>query len=156
MRPDVAARIMLKAERPILVVGGKIASHGGAPLRAAIRMAEALKMPIIATAHSSKFLDEEGFTNYVEMGLVELTNAASSDDWKGIAGYGRPDLVIAFRAHLDLLNAIFQSLKSFSDIHTLGIDRYFMINASFSLPSLDAPLWLQALEELCGEVERAR
>jgi acetyl-CoA decarbonylase/synthase complex subunit epsilon len=153
VKPRVAARIILKAERPILVVGGKIASHGGAPLKAAVRLAEAVEMPIIATAHSSKFLDEEGFTNYVEMGLVELTNAASSEDWRGIEGYGRPDLVTAFRAHLDLLNAIFQSLKSFSDIPTLSIDRYFMINANFSLPSLDPPLWLQALEELCGEVE---
>jgi len=156
VRPDVAARIILKAEKPLLVVGAEIADHGGAPLRTAVRLAQELEMPIIATAHSCKFLEKEGFTNYVEMGLVELTNAASDPEWQGVEGYGKPDLIIVFGAHLDLMNALFQTLKSFSDIPTLSISRYFMINADFSLPNLDEDLWLQSLEDLCREVEKGR
>lgn len=152
----MAARIILKAEKPLLVIGAEIAEYGGAPLKTAVRLAKDVGMPIIATAHSCKFLEEEGFTNYVEMGLVELTNAASDEDWPGVEGYGRPDLVIVFGAHLDLMNALFQTLKSFSDIPTLSISRYFMINANFSLPNLDEELWLQSLEELCKEVKKGR
>lgn len=146
----------MKAEKPIIVIGAKIADHGGAPLEAAIRLAKTRDMPIIATAHSCKFLEEKGFTNYVEMGLVELTNVMSDEEWQGVEGYGRPDLVIVLGAHLDLMNALFQTLKSFSDIPTLSISKYFMINADFSLPNLDEELWLQSLERICEEVEKGK
>jgi CO dehydrogenase/acetyl-CoA synthase complex epsilon subunit len=138
------------------VIGGKITDHGDAPLEAAIRLSDAMKMPIIATAHSCKFLDEKGFKRYVEMGLVELTNVVVDEEWQGVDGYGRPDLVVVLGAHLDLMNALFQSLKTFTDIPTLSISRYFMINASFSLPNLDEELWIQSLQDLCEEVEKGR
>jgi CO dehydrogenase/acetyl-CoA synthase complex epsilon subunit len=110
-------------------------------------------MPIVATAHSGKFLAEQGFTNYVEMAVVEITNVATDEEWQGIEGYGRPDLVIVLGAHLDLMNATFQSLKNFSDIPTLSISRYFMANATYSFPNLDDEIWLQCLDELCEKVE---
>lgn len=152
VEPDAAARIINQAEKPVLIIGARIMDLDGAPLERAIRLAEAKGMPIVATAHSGKYLAERGFTNYLEMGVVEITNIATDEDWQGIDGYGRPDLVIVLGAHLDLMNATFQSLKNFSDIRTLSISRYYMINADYSFPNLDDELWLQCLDELCDKV----
>jgi acetyl-CoA decarbonylase/synthase complex subunit epsilon len=154
VKPGTAARIIKKAEKPVLVIGARIADLDGAPLERAIRLARALGMPIIATAHSGRYLAERGFQNYVEMGVVEITNVATDEAWQGIEGYGRPDLVIVMGAHLDLMNATFQSLKNFSDVSTLSISRYYMVNATYSFPNLDDELWLRSLDELCDEVEK--
>ncbi len=151
--PDAAARIIMKAEKPVLIIGARIMDLEGAPLETALRLAKALKMPIVATAHTCKFLEERDFKDYVEMGIVEITNAATDEEWEGIEGYGRPDLVIVLGAHLDLMNATFQSLKNFSDIETLSISRYFMVNADCSFPNLDDETWLQCLDELVTKVE---
>lgn len=156
VEPDAAARIIKKAKKPVLIIGARIADLDGMPLERALRLAEALNMPIVATAHSGKFLAERGFENYVEMGVVEITNVATDEEWQGIEGYGRPDLVIVLGVHLDLMNATFQSLKNFSDIQTLCISRYFMVNATYSFPNLDDELWLQCLDELCEKVEKRR
>ncbi|MDP6612522.1 MAG: CO dehydrogenase/acetyl-CoA synthase complex subunit epsilon [Candidatus Hydrothermarchaeota archaeon] len=150
---DEAMRIIRKAEKPAIIIGARIMDLEGAPLERTIRLAKALNMPIVATAHSGKFLAEQGFTNYVEMAVVEITNVATDEEWQGIEGYGRPDLVIVLGAHLDLMNATFQSLKNFSDIPTLSISRYFMANATYSFPNLDDEIWLQCLDELCEKVE---
>jgi CO dehydrogenase/acetyl-CoA synthase complex epsilon subunit len=154
--PDEAARIIGKAEKPAIVIGARIMDLEGAPLERAIRLAKARDMPIVATAHSGKFLAERGFTNYVEMAVVEITNVATDEEWQGIKGYGRPDLVIVLGAHLDLMNATFQSLKNFSDIPTMSISRYFMANADYSFPNLDDETWMECLDELCEKVETSR
>lgn len=154
VEPDAAARIIKKAEKPVLIIGARITDLNGAPLERAMRLAKVLNMPIVATAHSGKFLVERGFTNYVEMSVVEITNVATDEEWKGIEGYGRPDLVIVLGAHLDLMNATFQSLKNFSDIETISISPYFMVNANYSFPNLNDETWLKCLDELCEKVEK--
>ncbi len=151
--PDAAARIIKNAEKPALIIGARITDKDSAPLERAIRLATAVDMPIVATAHSGKFLAERGFKNYVEMGVVEITNVATDEEWEGIEGYGRPDLVIVLGAHLDLMNATFQSLKNFSDILTLNISRYFMVNATYSFPNLDDEIWMESLDALLKRLE---
>ncbi len=152
--PDVAARIVKNAKRPVLVIGARIQELNGALIERTIRLANTRSMPIVATAHSGKFLAERGFKNYVEMGVVEATNALTDEEWKGIDGNGKPDLVMVLGAHLDLMNATFQSLKNFSDIPSLSIDRYFMSNATYSLPNLTEEIWLAYLDELIEKVGR--
>ncbi len=146
--PDVASRIIKKAERPVLVIGARVQELNGAILERVIKLSNEVKFPILATAHSGKFLLEQGFKNYVELGVVEATNLLADDEWGGIEGYGRPDLVIVAGAHLDLMNATFQTLKNFSKIPSLCIDRYFMVNATYSFPNLTAEIWLDYLDEL--------
>ncbi len=154
--PEVAAKIIKNAEKPAIVIGARIKDVEGV-LERVIRIANTKNMPIVATAHSSRFLEECGFKNYVKMGVVEITNAATDPEWKGING-AMPDLVIVLGVHLALMNATFQSLKNFSEIKTLALSRYFMANASFSFPNLTDELWLEYLERVCRglEAERAR
>ncbi len=152
--PDVAARIVKKAEKPVLVIGARIKELDGAVLDRVLKLATGRRIPIVATAHSGKFLAEKGFKNYVEMGVVEATNALADAEWKGIDGKGKPDLVIVLGAHLDLMNATFQTLKNFTDIDSLSIDRYFMVNATYSFPNVTEDIWLSHLDELNEKVAR--
>lgn len=147
--PDAAARIIKSAKKPVIVIGGTIRDLNGALVERAIRLANARNIPIVATAHSGKFLAERGFKNYVEMGVVEITNVSTDEEWKGVNGTGKPDLVIVFGAHLDLMNATFQTLKNFTDIASLSISRYFMVNATYSFPNIDDDIWIRYLDELC-------
>ncbi len=151
--PDAAARMIKNAKKPVLIIGARIQDLNGALLERAIRLANARNMPIVATAHSGKFLAERGFKNYVEMGVVEITNVSTDEEWKGVNGTGKPDLVIVFGAHLDLMNATFQTLKNFTDIASLSISRYFMVNATYSFPNIDNEIWLRYLDELCEKCE---
>lgn len=147
--PDAAARIIKNAKKPVIIIGARIQDLNGALLERVIRLANARNIPIVATAHSGKFLAERGFKNYVEMGVVEITNIATDEEWKGVDGTGKPDLVIVLGAHLDLMNATFQTLKNFTDIASLSISRYFMVNATYSFPNIDDEVWLRYLDELC-------
>ncbi len=151
--PDVAARIIKNAKKPVLIIGARIQGLNGALIERTIRLAKSRSIPIVATAHSGKFLAERGFKNYVEMGVVEITNIATDNEWKGMDGKGRPDLVIVIGAHLDLMNATFQSLKNFTDISCLSIDRYFMANATCSFPNLTEEIWLAYLDELVEKLQ---
>jgi len=151
--PDAAARIIKNAKKPAIIIGARIQDLNGALVERVIRLANARNIPVVATAHSGKFLFERGFKNYVEMGVVEITNVAADEEWKGIDGTGRPDLVIVLGAHLDLMNATFQTLKNFTDIASLSISRYFMANATYSFPNIDDETWLRYLDELCEKCE---
>jgi acetyl-CoA decarbonylase/synthase complex subunit epsilon len=154
--PDVAAKIIGKSERPVLVIGARINELDGAVLERATRLAGLLKMPIVATAHSGKYLMERGFKDYVEMGVVEATNVLADAEWEGLDGYGRPDLVIVVGAHLDLMNATFQTLKNFTEIPSLCLDRYFMVNASYSFPNLTEEIWLAYLDDLLEKLDGSK
>jgi len=149
---DVAARILEKSDNPVIVIGARIKEQNGEVLKRIIKLATTRKIPIVATAHSGKFLMEEGFKNYVEMGVVEATNLLADPEWKGVDGAGNYDLVIVLGAHLDLMNATFQTLKNFTDIDSLCLDRYFMVNANYSFPNLTEKLWLSDLDEMMANL----
>jgi|TARA_B100001971_G_C18240274_1_gene570318 CO dehydrogenase/acetyl-CoA synthase complex epsilon subunit len=155
IEPDTAVRIISNADKPTVIIGSRIMDLDGAPLDRTIRLARALDMPIVATAHSGKFLIERGFTNYVEMAVVEITNVVTDNKWGGIEGYGRPDLVMVLGSHLDLMNATFQSLKNFSNIPTMSISRFFMVNATYSFPNLNDDIWIQCLDDVCDKIEKS-
>lgn len=150
VNPDVASRIIKKAERPVLVVGAALQEVDGLIDRA-VRISKT-GIPIIATGHSIKFFAERGIeATYI--GVVEITNMLADPEWKGFDGKGKPDLVIILGVNLDLTNQTFSTLKSFTDIPGLSISRYFMANATYSFPNLDNETWLEYLDELCEKLE---
>ncbi|MEE9594572.1 MAG: CO dehydrogenase/acetyl-CoA synthase complex subunit epsilon [Candidatus Hydrothermarchaeales archaeon] len=145
---DVAGRILEKSNAPVIVIGARIKELNGEVLDRVIKLAKEMKIPVVATAHSGKFLVEKGFKDYVEMGVVEVTNLLADPEWGGINGAGKYDLVIVVGAHLDLMNATFQTLKNFTKVPSLCIDRYFMVNANYSFPNLNEEMWLSYLDGL--------
>ena len=146
---DAAARIIRQASKPALAIGARITEH-----ERLIDFVERLSragITIIATAHAIRYTSERGIPAY-KAGVVEATNLLTKDDWEGFDGKGKPDLLIVFGINLDLENQTFQTLKNFSDVKTLSIDRYFMVNATYSFPNLTEEAWLEQLEELCQKL----
>ena len=78
-KPEVATNIIKAAKRPVLVIGAMSLKWklGDEPYIALlIRLAKAANLPIIATAHSNKYISDNKITdvNVVVMPLVNLTN----------------------------------------------------------------------------------
>lgn len=148
--PDAASRIIKKAKRPVLVIGSKINDTSGV-----LDKVIALKktgIGIVATGHSIKFLLDKG-TDAFQAGVVEITNLLTDPDWQGTDGNGLPDLVMVMGVHLDLTNQTFSTLKNFTDIESMCLDRYFMVNATYSFPNVTDDIWLDYLDELIKKCE---
>lgn len=143
--PDAASRIIKKAERPALVIGSAINSTDGV-LDRVIKLKKR-GIGIIATGHSIRFLIEKGATAN-QVGVVEAANMLTDTEWKGFDGKGAPDLVIVMGVHLDLMNQTFSTLKNFTDIESMCIDRYFMVNATYSFPNITEEIWVSYLDQL--------
>lgn len=143
---DAAARIIRQASCPALAIGARITEHE--LLLDVVERLSRAGVAVIATAHAIKYTSERGIPAH-KVGVVEATNLLTKEDWQGFDGKGKPDLLIVFAINLDLENQTFQTLKNFSDVKTLSIDRYFMVNATYSFPNLTEEAWLEQLEELC-------
>ncbi|WP_456474855.1 CO dehydrogenase/acetyl-CoA synthase complex subunit epsilon [Candidatus Pyrohabitans sp.] len=146
---EVAARIIKNASRPALVIGARITEH-----ERLIEFVERLgraRIAIVATAHAIRYTSQRGIPAH-KVGVVEATNLLTDPDWEGFDGKGKPDLLMLFAINLDLENQTCQTLKNFSDVKTLSIDRYFLVNATYSFPNLDESTWLSYLEELCQKL----
>jgi acetyl-CoA decarbonylase/synthase complex subunit epsilon len=148
--PDAASRIIKKAKRPTLVIGSKINDTEGV-LDKVIALQKA-GIAIIATGHSIRFLLEKGSDAYVT-GVVEATNVLTDPEWEGIDGKGQPDLLMVVGVHLDLTNQTFSTLKNFTDIDSMCVDRYFMPNATYSFTNITEDIWLEYLDELIKKLE---
>lgn len=148
--PDAASRIIKRAKRPVLVIGSAINDVDGV-LDRVIKLQSA-GVGLVATGHSIKFLLDKG-ADALQMGVVEATNLLTDPNWKGPDGKGMPDLVMVMGVHLDLTNQTFSTLKNFTDIESMCIDRYFMPNATYSFPNLTESIWLEYLDELVRKCE---
>ena len=143
--PDAASRIIKRAKRPTLVIGSKINDTEGV-LDRVITLQKA-GIGIVATGHSIKFLLEKGSDAHI-MGVVEATNMLTDPEWNGIDGKGKPDLLMVMGVHLDLTNQTFATLKNFTDIESMCLDRYYMPNATYAFPNITEDIWIGYLDEL--------
>ncbi|MEE8403110.1 MAG: CO dehydrogenase/acetyl-CoA synthase complex subunit epsilon [Candidatus Hydrothermarchaeaceae archaeon] len=148
--PDAASRILKRAKRPVIVIGSAINDVDGI-LDRVIKL-QKLGIGIVATGHSIKFLLEKG-TDAFQAGVTEVTNLLTDTDWKGPDGRGLPDLVMILGVHLDLTNQTFSTLKNFTDIESMCIDRYFMPNATYTFPNTTEDIWIEYLDELIKKCE---
>jgi acetyl-CoA decarbonylase/synthase complex subunit epsilon len=148
--PDAASRIIKKAKRPALVIGSKINDVDGVLDR--VIALQKTGIDIVATGHSIKFLLDKG-TDAFHAGVVEVTNMLTDPGWEGIDGKGQPDLVMVMGVHLDLTNQTFSTLKNFTEIESMCVDRYFMPNATYSFPNVTEDIWLEYLDELIKKCE---
>ncbi len=148
--PDAASRIIKMAKRPTLVIGSKINDVDGVLDR--VIALQKTGIAIVATGHSIKFLLDKG-TDAFHAGVVGVTNVLTDPEWEGIDGKGQPDLVMVMGVHLDLTNQTFSTLKNFTEIESMCVDRYFMPNATYSFPNVTEDIWLEYLDELIKKCE---
>ena len=111
------AGIIKKAKRPLMVFGPKLTESSLGDkllLDYALEIAQAVNMPICATAHIKGGMTEKGVSPDSEYDIVEIINALKKPDWKGVKGEGNHDLVLFFGIRTDLANQV-QEMTLFYD-----------------------------------------
>lgn len=149
--PQVVAKMMGKAKRPLLVVGME-ALEGGL-LAPAIELGRR-GIPIAATAHSIRGFREAGYTEGVyPVGLHELTNCLLDPEWAGLDGNGSYDLVLFYGITYYYASQMMAALKNFAPhLRAVSIDRYYHPNAEFSYGNLKPDELVRHTRELVSQL----
>lgn len=144
IQPTVAAKLISKAKRPLLIVGSEVLEDE--VLKRAIQIAKA-GVPVAATGSSIKgFVDEDVDAKYVN---IHLLGAYLGDaNWKGLDGQGSYDLIVVLAHKKYYINQVLSGLRNFTNLKTISIDRHYIQNASMSFGNLSKDVHLEALDEL--------
>jgi len=147
------ADLIKKAKRPLLVIGGMAMQEKGLaqPMgEYAIEIADAINMPICATADSSKGLIELGWMPESTLDFVDIINHLKKSDWMGVEKEGNHNLVIFMGIRSDLLEQGLSTLKHFAPhVKTMTLCSEVLPNANYSLPNwTKGKKWLGFLEGL--------
>ena len=149
-KPEVAASMIKRAKRPLLVVGSEsvnTATGDGDLVDTAIRLMG--KMTVAVTGHFvSEFLDR-GADGAHSIPLMNLGDRLRDPNWAGFDSEGRYDLVVfaGFPYYLEWL--VLNGLKSFAmDLRTVSLTRSYQPNASWSLGSMKEDEWKEVLDKI--------
>ncbi|MGW8289418.1 MAG: CO dehydrogenase/acetyl-CoA synthase complex subunit epsilon, partial [Candidatus Bathyarchaeia archaeon] len=151
-KAEVAAAMIKRAKRPILVVGylsTKADKETGKMLDYAIRMNKATGIPVVATAHTIKELVKLGFTSAIQMSAMDIGNRLKDPNWSGLDGKGQYDLALFMGWPYYMEYVILSGLKHFSkNLKTISLSRFYDPNASWSFPNLKVEEWTQSFETI--------
>ena len=117
MKPEVAAAIIKKAKRPILVVSylsTKTNKDTGKMIEYAIRMNKATGIPIVATAHTIKDFVKQGFNEATRMNAMDIGNRLKDPTWNGLDRKGPYDVALFMGLPYYMEFVILSGLKHFS------------------------------------------
>ncbi|PXF61899.1 MAG: CO dehydrogenase/acetyl-CoA synthase complex subunit epsilon [Candidatus Methanogaster sp.] len=149
LKTGVAAKLISKAKRPLLIVGAGILEDE--LLKRALSMS-VLGIPIAATGDSLKgFVEAEVDASYVN--LHSIAQFMADPDWPGLDGCGSYDLAIFLGHKKYYVNQVLSGFKNFIPIKTMAIDRHYIQNANMSFGNLSVKDHLQALDELIESIE---
>lgn len=157
-QPKVAASMIKKAKRPLLVVGSnapKVKTNDGDLVDSAIRFLKT-GVAIVATGHLAKTFRDRG-TEVYSMPFMNLGDRLRDPGWAGFDGEGPYDIVL-FVGTLYYMEWLVQSgLKSFAqDLRTVSLGNTYQPNASWSMGSMPVKNWLTALDEILKELEEKK
>lgn len=144
IQSKVAAKLISKAKRPLLVVGSEVLDDE--VLRRAISIARS-GVPVAATGHSIKgFVDEGVDARYIN--IHSLAGYLGDQNWTGMDGKGQYDFIIMLAHKKYYIEQILSGLKNFTDLTTISIDKHYLQNATMSFGNLSDEAHLEALDEL--------
>ena len=157
--PAELAKQILKAQRPLLVLGPrlmKINLGGRLLLEYALDIAKAKNIPTCATATVKSKMVELGMTPDSVYDIVEIIHALKDPEWKGVRKEGNHDLVIFFGFRTDLGNQGLSVLKHFAPhLKTMTLCKYYYPHADFSLPNIRKDeQWKTLLEGLIENLKK--
>ena len=151
--PADCAHLIKRSKRPLLVVGPRTLtmSLGGKPLiEYAVAIANALEIPICATAHTNRKLLEMGAEPVSRYDIIEIINHLKDHAWHGVKKEGNHDLVIFLGIRTDLGEQALSTLKHYAPhLKTMTLCKYYYPHASYSLPNFRKDeQWKEFLEEV--------
>ncbi|MFH1179299.1 MAG: CO dehydrogenase/acetyl-CoA synthase complex subunit epsilon [Candidatus Bathyarchaeota archaeon] len=154
---DVAANMISKAKRPLLVVGSEstqMVTRDGDFIDSSIRAMKNPKLSVVATAHYVSEFRKRSVDKANSMPLFVLGKHLSDPDWKGFDGKGQYDLVIfaGFPYYMEWL--LESGLKNFAmKLRTVSLDRTYQPNAQWSLGWMPVPDWQESIEKIISRLE---
>lgn len=154
---DVAANMISKAKRPLLVIGSKsveMETKDGDLIDSTIRAMKNRKLTVVATAHMVGEFRKRGADKAKSMSLFVLGKYLSDPDWKGLDGQGPYDLV-AFGGFPYYMEWLLESgLKNFAmKLRTVSLDRTYQPNAQWSLGWMPEPDWQDTIDKIISKFE---
>jgi acetyl-CoA decarbonylase/synthase complex subunit epsilon len=156
LTPEVAANMIKRANRKLLVIGPKSIGVKINDKEDLIDFAVKLSkigVHIVATANTSKEFVARGFTDVYPMGIVEITNRLRDAEWKGLDGKGSYDLIIFLGGIYYLESQVLANTKHFAlTTKTLTFDRFYHPNADWSFPNLEENEWCKSLNIILSKI----
>lgn len=155
-KPEVAAAMIKRAKRPILIVGHlstKTDSDTGKMIDYTIRLNKATGIPVVATAHTIREFVKQGFQPAAQMSAMDIGNRLKDPTWNGLDGKGPYDVALFMGLPYYMEFVILSGLKHFStNLKTISLDRYYNPHASWSFPNLKVEEWTQSFETIINKL----
>lgn len=149
-KPEIAVALIKKATRPILVVGSYAIERymEGRPLiDFIIDLANASKIPVVATAHMVGEFLKRGYTPAGYMSAMDIGQRLVDPHWKGIDGKGVHDVAIFVGMPYYMESLILAGLKHFApQLKTITLDNLYHPHASWSYPNVSLEAWAENLK----------
>jgi len=155
-KPEVFVAMVKRARRPILVAGHRTVevTEGDLTIDFVIRIARALDIPIVATAHTVGQFVQRGIQPTAFMPAVDITNRLADPSWKGLDGQGPYDLVVFTGIPYYLEWLLLSGLKHFApDLKTISLDRFYHPQASWSFGNVSLKDWSAYLQTIATQLE---
>ncbi|TET25940.1 MAG: CO dehydrogenase/acetyl-CoA synthase complex subunit epsilon [Candidatus Bathyarchaeum sp.] len=151
-KPEVAAAMIKRAKRPILIVGHlstKTDSDTGKMIDYTIRLNKATGIPVVATAHTIREFVKQGFQPAAQMSAMDIGNRLKDPTWNGLDGKGPYDVALFMGLPYYMEFVILSGLKHFAtNLKTISLDKYYDPHASWSFPNLKVEEWTQSFETI--------
>ena len=142
---EVAAKLISKAKRPLLVVG--TLSLNPAVLDRAIQIAKAKNIQIAATGSSMPgFVGKDVNAKYINVHALGFY--LTDPNWPGLDGNGNYDTIILLGFKKYYINQVLSAVKNFSDVKSISIGKDYVQNATMSFGNLSKEDHIAALDEV--------
>jgi acetyl-CoA decarbonylase/synthase complex subunit epsilon len=158
VKPDIADAMILRARRPIMIVGHGILEYeveGSRLIDCLINLARKGSIPVVVTASTNKEFLSRGFSPAAIMPAVDIANRLTDPKWKGLDGKEPYDLAIFVGLPYSMEWTILSGLKHFAPaVKTMTLDCVYQPNASWSFPNSTIKEWatsLRAIVENLGD-----
>ena len=156
---DVAANLIRKAKRPLLVVGSestKLKTNDGDLVDSAIRAIKNRKLSVVATGHLVGEFRKRGVDEAYSMSIFVLGKHLSDPEWRGFDGKGPYDAVVfaGFAYYMEWL--VESGLKNFSKLRTISLERSYQPNAEWSLGWMPEPDWRETIDKIVSRLEEGK
>ena len=156
IKPDIADAIIMRAKRPIMIVGHGIIEYeveGKKLIDCLIELAQKAKMPVVVTASTSREFTARGFAPAALMPAVDIANRLTDPEWKGLDGKEPYDLAIFVGLPYSMEWTLLSGLKHFAPgVKTMTLDCVYQPNASWSFPNSTIKDWAANLKGIVANL----
>jgi len=149
-KADVAAKMINKAKRPVLIVGSKAVEIDFGDKKLIdyiIELAKKGKISVIATAHMVNEFLKRDYKPKGWMPAVDIGNRLTDPEWKGLDGKGQYDLALFVGLPYYMEWTILSGVKHFApNLKTITLDNTYQPHASWSFPNTKVNDWAENLK----------